>query len=56
VEKEEEQKNNSDSLTTFEHSVLGIIDIIEIADAISNKEVNISMLGLFVNGNYFQPI
>jgi len=56
VEEEEEQKNNSDSFTSFEHSVLGIIGIIEIADAISNKEVKISMLGLFVNGNYFQPI
>ena len=56
MEEEKGQNNNSDSFTSFEHSVLGIIGIIEIADAISNKEVKISMLGLFVNGNYFQPI
>jgi len=56
VEEEEEQKNDSDSFTSYEHSVLGIIGIIEIADAISNKEVKILLLGLFASGNYFQSI
>jgi len=53
MEEEKEQNNNSDSFTSFEHSVLGIIGIIEIADAISNKEVKISMLGLFVKWPLF---